>query len=342
MFWSESACPQTERLVDIQSGESFVKVKPDHIGDLVFFDTTKPSAKPLDEAVYKRRKRISLIATAGVLILIWLLLYREWEVALFLSLVAVVAGYVFWAIQTFKGVDYFVGTQGFAIFDFSRSRENVTRKQAYPFEDGFVLLHQEIHDDRSHEAGGYRYVLLRKPDGAGVAEVAYQFKGVNRDPMRDFEWKMEEQASSLALESAENLIASGEAAPFFVMRKENGKEAYKIVNTILLSEDSIQIGNQFFPQETWKKIRIEDEKLMFPGEGSLMKRLVPKEIPLNDIGNLATLLMLLSNMYSIDSGWHPFGGGASYGTVTGGTWTGASSLAAWTCGVETAFVFGCA
>lgn len=300
MYWSETEYPQTERLADIKSGESFVKVKPEHIGDLVFFDTTQPSAKPLNEDIYKRRKKIALIATAVALILIWLLLYKEWSYALFLSLVAVVTGYVFWVIQTFKGVDYFVGTQGFAIYDFSKNREHVTRKQEYRFDDGFIMLHQEIdHHVRTHEKGGYRYALLREPDDTGIAEVAWQFKGIFRDPMRDFCRTIEDQASCLSLEAAEKLIAEGEAAPFFVLSKESGKEAYKIVNTIFLSEDIIQIGDLSFSSETWKQIRIEDARLTFPGEGSKLQRLIRKEILVNDIGNLATFLTLLSTRYSI-------------------------------------------
>lgn len=74
---SEEEFPQSKLIADINAGTSFVKDKPDNIGELIYFDTTNPQAESLGDKTYRRNKAIDLLASVFVIAGIWLLLYTH-------------------------------------------------------------------------------------------------------------------------------------------------------------------------------------------------------------------------------------------------------------------------
>ena len=52
---NENKYPQADLIADINAGTSFVKVKPERIGDLIYFDSTLPQAEPQGQPLYQSR-----------------------------------------------------------------------------------------------------------------------------------------------------------------------------------------------------------------------------------------------------------------------------------------------
>ena len=112
--------------------------KPQHIGEIIFCETTKP------QAAFERNNVataiwVTLCAVVAA-IMVWLMMIgvgeTGWLVA-GLVVAVVIAAIVLYSNTpgSFSGKDMFVGTEGFSYYKFKRDRANKTEQQTYYYRD---------------------------------------------------------------------------------------------------------------------------------------------------------------------------------------------------------------
>ena len=313
---SESKFPQSKVISDINNGSSFVKVIPDNIGDLVYFDTTETKAEPLADSVYKRRKIIAGLVTIAVIAGIWFLLHNHIGWAIFLTLVAAFIGYLVYAGQSFGGNDYFIGTEGYAKYHFSKNRENIDSEVVHLFKEGSILLHKEVvkYKNGAYDGTDYAFAFLGQPNEENVAttieeiEDSYNHKegGGNTGYMDyDFWYHIEDQITTRYLYAAGKLLEAGKMVPIFMAIKDEGN-TWKMGPIIHLGPGVIQYGDKIYSKDDLKRVYIDKGVVYFEDANYSSKMFGLKKtgekmaIPLEMIGNRKAFIMLLSKLYGIN------------------------------------------
>ena len=308
--------PQAKLLEDIKAGTSFVRVVPDNIGEITFFDTTEPDAEALPDEVYRRRKLITIICTIIALTAIWVLLYSHYGWGIFLSIVAIFIGYLVHSSQEFSGVDSFIGTEGYAEYTFSNSRENIVSKSGHRFDEGFGIIHKEVrkYKNWSYQNTEYSFEFIGIPDKEGLATTVDQINdtydceegGPNTgDATYDYWYRIEKQLCMNYLQAAGRMLESGQMVPIFMAFKEKG-DKWRVGSIISLGPGVIQYGKKIYNQEDLKKVYINKGILYLEDANYSSKLFGLKKtgeqitIPLEMIVNRDAFLTLLSNLYVIN------------------------------------------
>ncbi|MBQ6311201.1 MAG: hypothetical protein IJK74_06605 [Bacteroidales bacterium] len=310
-FLDESKYPQNQLIADINAGTSFVKVIPDNIGDLLYFDTTEPKAEPLADKVYTRRKIITAIVTIIAIAGIWFGLHNYIGWSIILTVVASVIGLLFYLSQSFSGDDFFVGTEGYAIYHFVKNRDNVETKKLQRYSDGFLLLHKEVvkYKDNNYDGTDYSFTYIGKPNDKDISNTIDEVEGsyysggaVGNTGHRyyDFWYRIEDQLTSRYLYAADNLLKEGKSIPFFIAFKGRNK-TWETAPFILLSPGVIKYGNKTFTKDNLKRVYVKRGVLHFEEVYQPNIKTTGKmEVPLEMIGNRKAFLILLSKLYGID------------------------------------------
>ena len=313
---NESKYPQSKVIADINAGTSFVKVVPDNIGDIVYFDTSEPNAEPLADSVYTRRKIIAAVVTVAAIVGIWVWLYSHIGWAIFLTIVAAFIGYLFFGSQYFGGQDYFIGSEGYAKYQFKTNRENVIEKKGHRFDEGFILMHKEVvkYKNGSYEGTDYSFAFLSKPNEENTCTTldeiddSYNHKeggGNTGYADYDFWYHIEDQITSNYLYAAGKLLESGKMVPIFMAINEEGNK-WKAGAIIHLGPGIIQYGDKTYTKDDLKRVYIDRGVVYFEDANYSSKMFGLKKtgekmaIPLEMIGNRKAFIMLLSKLYGIN------------------------------------------
>lgn len=313
---NETKYPQAQVIADINAGTSFVKVVPDNIGDLVYFDTDEPKAEPLADSVYTRRKIITAIVTIAAIVGIWFWLYDHIGWGIFLTLVAGFVGVLVFLGQGFGGHDFFVGTEGYAKYHFVKNRENIDSKEGHRFDEGFLLLHKEVvkYKNGSYDGTDYSFAYIGKPNEEGIANTideiddSYNHKeGGGNTGYGDYDYwyRIEDQITSNYLYAAGNLLEAGKSVPIFIAIKE-GDNTWKTGALIHLSPGVIQYGDKTYTKDDLKRVYIDRGVVYFEDSNYSSKMFGLKKsgekmsIPLEMIGNRKAFIILLSKLYGIN------------------------------------------
>lgn len=313
---SESKYPQSQVIADINAGTSFVKVVPDNIGDLVYFDTSEPKAEPLADSVYTRRKIIAAVVTIAAIAGIWVWLYAHIGWAIFLTLVAAFIGYLFFGDQYFGGQDYFIGSEGYAKYHFDTNRENILEKEGHRFDEGFILMHKEVvkYKNGFYDGTDYSFAYLSKPNEENISTTvdeiyaSYNHKeggGNTGNAEYDFWYHIEDQITSNYLYAAGKLLEAGKMVPIFMAVKEEDKK-WMAGAVIHLGPGVIQYGNKTYTKDDLKRVYINRGVVYFEDANYSNKMFGLKKtgekmaIPLEMIGNRKAFIMLLAKLYGIN------------------------------------------
>ncbi len=312
---NETKYPQSQIIADINEGKSFVKVKPENIGDLVYFDTDEPKAEPLADSVYKRRKIIAVVVSLAAVAGIWFWLYDHIGWAIFLTIVVAFIGYLVFISQAFGGNDYFVGTEGYAKYHFSKNRENIDSKSGHRYDEGFLLVHHEVRNYKngSYEYTKYEFAFLGKPDKDGVAQIIdigmgdYDCEkgGSNTgEADYDFWYRIEDQITSRYLFAAQKLLDAGQSVPIFAtLSKDN--VTWKTGAIIHLAPGVIQYADRTYTKDDLKRVYIDKGTVYLEDTNYSSKFMGMKKtgeriaLPLEMIGNRKAFIILLSKLYGI-------------------------------------------
>lgn len=313
---NESKYPQSKVIADINAGTSFVKVVPDNIGDIVYFDTSEPNAEPLADSVYTRRKIIAAVVAVAAIVGIWVWLYSHIGWAIFLTIVAAFIGYIFFGSQYFGGQDYFIGSEGYAKYQFKTNRENIIEKEGHRFDEGFILMHKEVvkYKNGSYDGTDYSFAYLSKPNKESTCTTldeiddSYNHKeggGNTGYADYDFWYHIEDQITSNYLYAAGKLLEAGRMVPIFMAIKGEDKN-WKAGAVIHLGPGVIQYGDKTYTKDDLKRVYIDKGVVYFEDTNYSSKMFGLKKtgekmaILLEMIGNRKAFIMLLSKLYGIN------------------------------------------
>ena len=320
---NENQYPQADLIAGINAGTSFVKVKPERIGDLIYFDSTLPQAEPQDAAVVARKRKKTLLFSLIALIVIWAFFLLCFPEALFwpfiLSCVVLIVACVLLFRTVFTGFDYFVGTEGFAEYTFRKRRDNVEKKE-FRYDEGSVLVFDSgaIYENRDEfnkrKASTWRMCFLSQPEHDDVAHQLYELvaaglvgvrkDGKSGDAHADFMYQVDKMFTSVFLDKARSAIEAGEEVPFYpVTREQAGSKTWIMHSPIWLSKDSIRYVGEVYSGDNLKRIGIQEGDLWFksldPSAGLLQKIKQIKRVPLELMGNRKAFETLLNELFGL-------------------------------------------
>ena len=309
--------PQEKILAEIKAGTSFVKVVPDNIGDIVYFDTTNANTGPQSESIYAFRKLVVIVLAVAALAAAWLVLSFGWAIAM--TFIIGCAGYICYNSQSFHGTDYFVGTEGFAVFNFKGTRDNIIVRDIYRFEASDFLIHEEVRQLVSgvYNCTNYTFAFLSSMDDANVCTTVREilndfYRDKNGGPNTknikyDFWYQVEKAYSHKILNKCiSQLDTEGRVTFYVVSDKSIMKRTYKLQPILHVSPDAIEYKNAVYNKETGGTYSIRDGVLylerIFVSKNLLSKEVkkVTDKIPLDEIVNRDAFLTLLLQFYGSD------------------------------------------
>lgn len=303
--------PQEQILADIKAGTSFVKVIPDNIGEILYFDTNTPTDVPKSDFTYMLRKVAVFLLTAAVVAGIWYALDSVVWRSIWTALVVLI-GWVVLIIQEFSGTDYFVGTDGYAEFTFSGNRENVIRTEVHTFDESDLLLHGEIRSFTNgiYTGTNYNFSFLSS-DPAGVFKQSHGVSSVYKhkeggsntgDIIYDFWCRVEQVYTGKMVEKYLKQLESDGEITFQVVQKSSiMKGTYVLSPALRLSPGVVKYEEYVFRNEGTVKPVIDNGELSFvvPGKKFFIfdGTETMAKISLEKIVNRDAFLILLSKLF---------------------------------------------
>ena len=203
---SDNSQKSKEKLSSGIKDSCMAKVIPEIIGDLIFYDTTNPNAEPpKTKTQYIRNKIVTVIVVIVILASLYFLYnIYEWNVWLCVGIgvFTLLAGIGNFFDQVFDGKDYFVGSEGFAIYDFKDERENIIKKEELKYDDFDYMLHEEtaIYKDHKYEGTSYKFTMIKFDE---VKKELYRIEGSyknKKEQLYNFAKKVEEFYMNTRLE----------------------------------------------------------------------------------------------------------------------------------------------
>lgn len=162
-----------ERLKD---GNHFFGFVPNNIGEMVYCDSSNYCAtKEENHKTLRVVQWIFLVVSVGLLALFYYLYTGGterseslWLCAMIVALIgACVSLYKLLTPVVFKGIDYFVGTEGFALIYFNGSRSTFVKNENVYFKD-IVSFNYKIEDAGREDITTFFYFHLLVKDSSGI------------------------------------------------------------------------------------------------------------------------------------------------------------------------------
>ncbi|MBO4447504.1 MAG: hypothetical protein J5764_05200 [Bacteroidales bacterium] len=300
-------------LADIKAGTSFVQVVPEDIGELVYFETSNPEAKPKSAIVYFLRKILVIVVMLALLAGIWWLFLPNFWLPLIATVLAAYFGYVLVGAQVFEGTDFFIGTDGYAIYEFKKTRANIISKEEPRFEDIFILLHKEemCYKDGKYDKTNFKFTYLGKPDENNAINDGYYAEsnydaidgdGSLRNQTYFFRCKIEDEMVARFKASADALLKAGKPVPVWVAVL-NEDDTWEAKDVIKLEKGAIHFGDKTYSGEDLAKVYEANDALYFE-DANLSGRFYGIEkgenlriVPLRSIGFSKGVLELMGELY---------------------------------------------
>lgn len=288
-------------LKDVKSGKSYFSYIPDDIGEILFCTTTTQSAKPMS----KETRMVILVLS---ILVPGLLIYLFYDVIL-VDIVCLFAACVGIDIALFyKGTDYFVGTEGFAIAEFKKSRSNVVSKKVVRWDEvEDVIATEWVKVEKREEKLVYFIRVNGHPRGDEQQRpMLAHFKDDYQDgklrSIYNYEvrfWKaVEEQWMEYIWPKVQVKYDGGEEVAFHEYFGGECRENY-----VRLQGKNLIVGKMAFREGDMQKVEADDEKITIYGSDydthlfGLVKEGTTCEIYLRTIGNCQILKHILNEHF---------------------------------------------
>lgn len=298
-------------LEELHNGNSPFQVIPQKIGSIIYCDTSnyQKEAYTTEEKKKMLFKRFIICLSIPLLSFILFQDYPIWNTIV--TIVAVIA-FIWYIhkINTFNGVDYFVGKDGFSILKFEGKRTNITEEATFLFEEISQLITGETYKKVNYSYSGtdYFFTFFSHPDSELCTKMLHEYGGsYYQEKPRDeifegdylFYKKIEEQWCFYTLEKMNNQLIS---PTFSILISENNQ--WKSIPYITFNDDCITIGDRVYDKNTIKKIDFQNGTLIVEHINHSKKWFGLKEegniehIPLSNLGNKKLFLLYLSSYYN--------------------------------------------
>ncbi len=171
-----------EQLEKLRIGKSIYKYVPDDIGNILYCDTTEAKESPVTSKQASRKKVYGYVFGIMSLLLYWGFLYEHYIWGIIITIIICVISMVIYD-TSFSGVDFFIGSKGFSIVEFSDKRDNITNKQVWLFEDLSYLFTGECVKRVNFFYSGtdYYFTFYKKLNSDEKYDVAYTTQGTYSD-----------------------------------------------------------------------------------------------------------------------------------------------------------------
>ena len=307
-----------ESLSSITNGDSFFGEIPSEIGKIIYCDSTIISAAPDDKDIISK-KRIKKALFCLILIgLICFLLRNHLIGATILSLAVFSIG-LYSIVKTgeFKGVDYFVGKEGFAKMRFEKARDNIIEKNIYHFYDFTEFVTGETYKkvNFAYQGTDYFASFMGKPDDNNHVEMLVEYVGTYfqekpEDDLLDKDYlfvkAIEDAWSRYKIQGLLDLYKTTGSYTFNILATVKNTSKLAVFPYIKFTSDSIQIGNNTYNKSTIKDMYFKQGYFIIEhiNHSKKLLGLIEKgqkdEIPLTNVGNKQLFIWFLDAMIKTD------------------------------------------
>lgn len=300
----------------IERNEAPFKFIPTEIGELKFCYTTNIKSEP-----YTKQEKIKkLFSWIGGCIAVttacWFIFNNS---PIFDSIVSVLAIIVIIKtinkITNFKGKDYFVGDEGFAVVEFVKNRDNIVSKSIHKYDDFSELITGETIKKRNgvYEGTDYFFGFFSKPTSTenGSSRVTYileesgthdhdQKKPIDIQSNGHYTfWKNIEDIWTKR-KLSELLAQNGlSEVTFSLLHSSKNGDKWFATPYVTISSDAIIVGGREYNRETLKNLWFENGNLVIEHVNhskklfGLIENGDIERIPLTNIGNKKLFMLYL-------------------------------------------------
>lgn len=301
----------------LEKNEAPFRYIPTEIGSLKFCYTNNIKSEPYS-IQEKRKKLFSWIGgSIAVAVACWLVFNNS---PIFDSIVSVIALIVIIKsinnISNFKGKDYFVGDEGFAVIGFEKNRDNIVSKSIHKYDDFSELITGETikKQNGAYVGTDYFFGFFSKPissgNGSARVNLILDEGGThNQEKAKDDQynehytfWKQIEDIwtkRKLAELLASNSLSE---VTFSILYSPKNEDNWFASPYVTISSDAITVSGREYNRETLKNIWFENGNLVIEHVNHSKKflGLVEKgnieRIPLTNIGNKKLFMLYLQSV----------------------------------------------
>ena len=299
-------------LTSIKNGEAPFRVIPQEIGELKFVYSNNTKAEPYTKGVKRKKLFLWIGAPVTVALVCWLIINNS---PIFNSIVSAIAIIVIVKsinnILNFKGTDFFVGSNGFAVLKFKNSRDNIVSKSIYIYSDFSELITGETvkKQNGAYVGTDYYFCFFGIPDSNNQVKLIIEEGGTHHQekskddphsPHYTFWKKIEEIWTAQKLEQL--LVDKHETVTFSILHTKKNDDRWFATPYITILPNCIVVGDREYNRETLKNLWFENGNLVIEHVNHLKKffGLIEKgnieHIPMANVGNRKLFILYLSSI----------------------------------------------
>lgn len=301
-----------ELLTSIEKGDAPFKFIPEEVGNLKFCYTDNVKAEPYTKEVKRKKLLYWIGGSIAIASACWILFNNS---PIFDSIVSIIALIVIIKtirnLSNFKGTDYFVGDNGFAIVKFEKYRDNIVLKSIHQYSDFSELITGETvkKQNGAYVGTDYFFGFFGKPDSNNRVKLILDEGGTHNqqkpkddpsNPHYTFWKKIEEIWTSKKLE--ELLTNPEESVTFSLLHSAKNDVNWYATPYITISSNAILVSDREYNRDTLKNLWFENGNLVIEHVNHSKKLfgLIEKgdieHIPLTNIGNRKLFMLYLSSI----------------------------------------------
>lgn len=309
---------QSKNLMDaIAKNETPFRFIPTEIGELKFCYTNNIKSEPYS----KQEKNKKLFTWIGSCLAIsaacWLIFNNS---PIFDTIVSIIALIVIFKtinnITNFKGKDYFVGDEGFAVVEFEKNRDNIVSKSIHKYDDFSELITGETikKQNGAYVGTDYFFGFFSKPisieNGSSRVKLILDEGGThNQEKPKDTQfnehytfWKQIEDIWT-ERKLSELLAQNGlSEVTFSLLHSPKNEEKWFATPYVTISREAIIVGGREYNRATLKNLWFENGNLVIEHVNHSKKLFGLVEtgdierIPLTYIGNKKLFMLYLQTV----------------------------------------------
>lgn len=301
----------------IDKNEAPFRYIPSEIGSLKFCYTNNIKSEPYSKQEKKKKLFSWIGGSIAVALACWFVFNNS---PIFDSIVSVIAFIVIIKtinnISNFKGKDYFVGDDGFAVIEFEKNRDNIVSKSIHKYDDFSELITGETikKQNGAYVGTDYFFGFFSKPisseNGSSRVRLILDEGGThNQEKAKDDQynehytfWKQIEDIwtkRKLAELLASNSLSE---VTFSILYSPKNEDKWFAAPYVTISRDAITVSGREYNRATLKNIWFENGNLVIEHINHSKKffGLVEKgnieRIPLTNIGNKKLFMLYLQTV----------------------------------------------
>lgn len=309
---------QSKNLMEaIEKNEAPFRYIPSEIGELKFCYTNNIKLEPYSKQERNKKLFIWIGSCIAISLACWFIFNNSPTFDTIVSIIAfIVIIKTIKSLTSFKGKDYFVGDNGFAILEFDRSRDNIVSKAIHSYDDFSELITGETikKQNGAYIGTDYFFGFFSKPisteNGSSRVKLILDEGGThNQQKQKDDQlnehyvfWKQIEEIwtrRKLKELIAENSLSE---VTFSILHSPKNEDKWYATPYVTISNEAITVSGREYNRETLKNIWFENGNLVIEHINHNKKffGLVEKgnieRIPLTNIGNKKLFMLYLQTV----------------------------------------------